>query len=57
MNHRIDTVGQPDIHNTLMNVRHLSGILALDTAFFQVFMVCVKGQSSLRIIPYYQVKN
>lgn len=45
MGHRNDTVGQPDIDHSFMNIRYLSRILALDTAFFQVFMVCPGSRS------------
>ena len=35
MGHCIDAVRQADIYHSLMHVRHLSGILALDTTFFR----------------------
>ena len=43
--HSVHAVGQPDIDHAFMYIRDLAGILALDTAFFQVVMAGVLGHA------------
>ncbi len=43
--HSIDTIGEADVDDTFMYVRHLAGIFALDAAFLQVVMAGVLGHT------------